>query len=256
MARSTKNRPSEATVGDINKILDGLTNDLSGGKSFQKHSNHDWRSSDSQSQSKGAPKTAKGKRKTTNKRVKWVRKAIDELKLSPLEHKWLAKIIIQDRMHLGIGWEAILTWYSRHAMDVWSVHNNLKTVCNKLCDEQYVRQREKEIEESEQRRKAQRFTQLYSFPANPDPVFLGNTISAMRSERTSFESLMYDMRKKHAEVVKKKLKKDDPLKDSLSLKFPAFVAEVKLDGERMIVHINRGQVTMHTRKGRWYRYDM
>jgi ATP-dependent DNA ligase len=138
-------------------------------------------------------------------------------------------------------------------MDLWNAHNNLKTVCNKLCCEAYVRQREKEIEEAKKRMQEELFTQLYAFPSNPDPVFLGNTISAMRSERTSFDSLMADMQKRHAEVLKKKIEKDDPLKESLALKFPAFVAEVKLDGERMIVHVNRGNVTMHTRQGRWYR---
>ena len=40
--------------------------------------------------------------------------------------------------------------------------------------------------------------------------------------------------------------------NSLSLKFPTFINEVKLDGERMLVHVKRGVVTMQTRQSNWY----
>lgn len=242
------NKDNPVTVGDINKILDGLTRDLTG--TGTKPSNHDWRSS----QSQGFSAKSKTKKPPSKAKIreKWIKKAMDQYRLTPLEHKWLVRIIL-DNIKIGIGWESILSWYSKHAMELYSAHNNLKSVCNKLCNPAYIQQREREKKEAEERLRQQRFTQLYDFPTDPDPVFLGNTISAMKSERTSFESLMADMQKKHALVMKKKLEKDDPLKKSLALNFPAFVAEVKLDGERMIVHINRGKVTMHTRQGRWYR---
>ena len=37
---------------------------------------------------------------------------------------------------------------------------------------------------------------------------------------------------------------DDINRSRLALQFPAFVCEVKLDGERILSHINRGIVTM------------
>jgi ATP-dependent DNA ligase len=47
-------------------------------------------------------------------------------------------------------------------------------------------------------------------------------------------------------------KQERHLKNLLPIKFPTFIAEVKLDGERMIVHVQRGVVTMHTRQGKGY----
>jgi hypothetical protein len=106
-----RSEPSKATVGDINRILDGLTRDIRG---KGKKSNHDWRDSQ-QSQSQGLP-AGKAKRGRNNSkgpnrnkiRAKWIQKAFDEYKLSPLEHKWLARIML-DEIKIGIGWETILS---------------------------------------------------------------------------------------------------------------------------------------------------
>jgi hypothetical protein len=119
---------------------------------------------------------------------------------------------------------------------------SIKAVCDKLSDPEYVRQREQEQREMEQRRREQRFSQLFVYPGNHDPVCIGILTSTMRSERTSFEGCMADLSDRHRAVRAdtKKLSKDDPVRESLALKFPAFMAETKLDGEldnRMIAFV-------------------
>ena len=255
--------PSKATVGDINRVLDRLARQID--EARQTSSSQNWSSKSQQQQSqsqygggassqfqqrKSKPKKKRGRNQM---RENFVKALTEELKLSPMEHKWVVRIVLGESLKIGVGWEPILDWYSPHARDLWKTHNSLKAVCYKCCDPDYIRQREAELQEEAERRKEQRFCQLYSFPVNPDPIRINNTISAMKSDRTSFESCMADMSSRHLDVIQKKVPKDDPVRESLSLKFPAIISEVKLDGERMLVHIKRGQVTMHTRQGRWYR---
>ena len=106
-------------------------------------------------------------------------------------------------------------------------------MCDKLSDPEYVRQREHDLKEMERRRREQRFSQLFLYPGNHDPVCIGSLTSTMRSERTSFEGCLADLSERHRAVRgdTKKLPKDDPVRESLALKFPAFIAETKLDGE-------------------------
>ena len=255
--------PSAATVGDINRLLDRLSHQLD--KARQTKSGQNWPSaSQSHSQSQFAssqqqqpPRKRKHnpKKKRNHRQIRedFVKALTEELKLSPMEHKWVVRIVLGESLKIGVGWEPILDWYSPHARELWKSHNSLKAVCYKVCDPEYIRQREIELKEDEERRNQERFCQLYAFPANPDPIRINNTISAMKSDRTSFESLMADMSARHLEVINKKLPKDDPARERLALKFPAIISEVKLDGERMLVHINRGQVPVHTRQGSWYR---
>lgn len=66
----------------------------------------------------------------------------------------------------------------------------------------------------------------------------------MLSHRTSFESYLKDIAHRHHELDKV-LPATSPAKSSLALKHPAFACEIKMDGERMLVHIKRGQITMH-----------
>ena len=82
------------------------------------------------------------------------------------------------------------------------------------------------------------------------PAVLGNTLSPMISIRSSFEKLMTQTQAHHQHYLKKFHPKSS--KAYLSLQFPVLTAEIKLDGERMIVHIKNGRVTMNTRNSKWY----
>jgi len=255
--------PSKATVGDINRHLDELSRNLNqarqsnksgGGGNWSSTSQSFGQMSQSQAQQTQVQRKQKQKKKRGQRQVRedFVKKLTEELKLSPMEHKWVVRIILGESLKIGVGWEPIFDWCSPHARELWKSHNSLKAVCYKICDPKYIRQREFEKKQEAKRIKEQRFCQLYSFPANPDPIRINNTISAMKSDRTSFESFLDDISSRHVDVAQKKLPKDDPVRESLSLKFPAFSSEVKLDGERMLIHIKRGQVTLQTRQGKWY----
>lgn len=77
---------------------------------------------------------------------------------------------------------------------------------------------------------------------------LGNTIAPMLALKVYFRDAMAELCRSHRAYGKKELRGSS----LLPLKNPAIICEVKLDGERMVVHVKRGTVTMHTRRGRWY----
>jgi hypothetical protein len=79
---------------------------------------------------------------------------------------------------------------------------------------------------------------------------LGNTISPMLAKKTTCASITTDLSVKHRDHAKN-LRQDEPGASSLALKFPPFICEVKLDGERMVVHVNRGIVTMQVSTVSW-----
>lgn len=81
---------------------------------------------------------------------------------------------------------------------------------------------------------------------------LGNTITPQLALKVYFRDAMAELCRGHRAYAKKAFKDDPTKRNLLQLKNPAFICEVKLDGERMVVHVNRGIVTMHTRRGRWY----
>lgn len=88
-------------------------------------------------------------------------------------------------------------------------------------------------------------------PRSSVAASLGNTISPMLANRTTFEAAMTDIESRHRKFAKE-LKDGDPLANSLALKFPTFICEVKLDGERMLLHVKQGVVTVQTRNSKWY----
>lgn len=83
-------------------------------------------------------------------------------------------------------------------------------------------------------------------PQSQIPPEITKTVSPMLSHRTSFESYLKDIAHRHHELDKV-LPANAPAKSSLALRHPAFACEIKMDGERMLVHIERGEVTMHVR---------
>jgi len=56
----------------------------------------------------------------------------------------------------------------------------------------------------------------------------------------------------HQEYLKKYLHPSTKTYRPLSLQFPALTVEIKLDGERFVIHIRDGKVTMNTRNSTWY----
>ena len=65
-------------------------------------------------------------------------KALLTKKLSPLEHKYVIRTLMQD-MKVGVGLSEVLNHYSPLAMDLWHSFNNLKELCALLSDPDYVR---------------------------------------------------------------------------------------------------------------------
>ena len=86
-------------------------------------------------------------------------------------------------------------------------------------------------------------------PIPMEEVGLSCSISPMLCKRTTFQELLDDIFKPYA-PLKAKLEEnnDEILKlnftTSLTFRYPAFVCEAKLDGERMLAHVKRGVVTL------------
>jgi ATP dependent DNA ligase domain len=131
---------------------------------------------------------------------------------------------------------------------VRNAHNNLKRICAILANPGYSAQR-RELEEMQQQ---QLVGKASLWEPQLQPAVLGNTLSPMISVRSSFQKLMTQTQANHHEYLKKFYHPSTKTHRPLSLQFPALSAEIKLDGERMIVHIQDGRVTMNTRNSKWY----
>lgn len=240
--------PSNTSVGEINDLLDKLCSL----RKSQTKSNHDWRES-SQTTTMMSPK--KPKRNINEQRAKWMHDMLYVFQLSPLEHKWLVRIMLK-QMEMGVGWRTILKWYHPYAMELWNAHNSLKAVCNKICRKNFqqkiVQTTEVSLEPTERHLLMASYMEGSSEDIEIDKMF-----GPMLSVRSSFESVMYDLSFRHAKFLKE-WQGGDLLNEAsmtLACKFPTFCMEVKLDGERMIVHIKNGIVKMHSRNSKWFRYE-
>eukprot|EP00980_Cylindrotheca_fusiformis_P025864 scaffold14741_cov135-Cylindrotheca_fusiformis.AAC.14 len=225
-------QPSLMKVGDVNQLLDELANQ----RNRQHHHNHQWRE-------KGGSENDGSKKKVNlvEMREKWLRRVIAK-GFSPVEHKWLVRIIMK-KPEFGLRSNTIMRMWSPYAIELFSAHNSLKSLCDKLANPEYEesRRRQEELEKKMNEGLSSRWD------PQSQPVILGNVLSPMLSSKLTFEKGMTQISANHAEYLK-----SSPGKDDLALKFPAICAEVKLDGERMLVHVEKGKVTMHTRNGNWY----
>ena len=102
---------------------------------------HDWKSESDKNKKKGPSKA--------EQRVAWVRKLIVKFKLSPLEHRWVVRILLQ-RLDLGMGYKTILKYYSPYAEELYSANNSLKSLCTTLSDPRWVTRRKTREEEEKQ----------------------------------------------------------------------------------------------------------
>lgn len=239
MEERFSNKKSNVTVGQMNELLDQLA-DI---KNFTASA----AANDAPGSSRAGGGNGRSYAKKQRQRVRWVEKLIG-LNLSPLEHKWVVRILLQ-KLEIGIGWKSILKYYSQYADELYSANNSLKSLCATLSDPEWVRRR-KEREEN-QKKAIHDHNRKNHIPTSVEPATLGNTLAPMLAHRTSFASVLGDLGTRHR-ALRESLASDDMGASSLALKFPTFVCEVKLDGERMLVHMNRGIVTMQTRNATWY----
>lgn len=235
------NEGSKLTVGEINALLDELAS-LPG-------------------MAKRATPQTNNKNNKNNKplslhdlRVAWICK-LKEKGLSPLEHKWLVRIIM-GRMEFSLGHKPLLRWYHPLAIPFWTSHNSLKAVCNNLCDAESDELRTLMTVEKDANEGVVQVGVSSYMPSFPLSIEIGVLFSPMKSERTGFQRVLYDVSKRHRGFLDSEEGKNLGLDSCLAMKHPAFCIETKLDGERMLVHIHRdGRVKFHSRSANWYRCD-
>lgn len=141
---------------------------------------------------------------------------------------------------------------------LWSAHNSLKGICDKLCDPNFSQSRDvlRLEQKSEIGDSNNEMIGLDSYmPKSLAVPQFGNPFSPMLSDRTGFERVLDDISRRHRAFMKSEGAVRFPkLVNSLSFNHPSFSVEPKLDGERLLVHVGRdGVVRMHTRRGNWYR---
>jgi ATP-dependent DNA ligase len=105
---------------------------------------------------------------------------------------------------------------------------------------------------------------LTYLPGPSTDVQLGKIFAPMLSQKTGFERILNDLSKRHrafARAATEAAKERDeesqhPATNSLACQHPAFTIEIKLDGERMLMHYERegSLIKFHTRNGNWFRY--
>jgi len=243
LLKRTGKRASKLTVGQINKLLDELV--IMRQQSMR--SNHDWK-----------PTTTDRREKKglslKQKRQRWVEKLLHH-NLSALEHKWTVRILLQ-KMEIGFSYRTVLEqWQPKLAMDLYRMNNNLKSVCTTLCNPNWIKRHRKETKRDGDlgRRNKTRITWMEMTSGD---VMLGNTIGPMLALKAHFSNALAELCRYHREHVKKTFRKNDMEDeeniDYLPFQHPAIICEVKLDGERMVVHVQKGIVTMHSRRGCWY----
>mmetsp|Transcript_6990 Transcript_6990/g.17073 ORF Transcript_6990/g.17073 Transcript_6990/m.17073 type:complete len:755 (-) Transcript_6990:3498-5762(-) len=237
---------SKIKLGEVNCYLDEMANlRAHANKNSDKgvaHHNHGWRKALQVGNNNN--NSNEEKQSDATLRADWLRRMMSN-GLSPLEHKWLVRIL-QKKMEIGVGYITILKHISPYATELWNAHNNLQRICTTLADPTYTERRRK----MEEIRKSHAHESESIWEPQMQPAELGNTLTPMISMRSSFDKLMTQTQVHHQAYLKKfyRTKTHKPL----SLLFPALTAEIKLDGERMVIHINNGRVTMNTRNSKWF----
>lgn len=131
--------PSKITVKQMNNLLDELV-DIKDGK-YSGPRNHEWRTQMEESQNPLSAAEKKGEKETKAQlRADWVSR-LCEIPLSPLEHKWIVRILLQ-KIEIGFGKVQIMGYISPYAKDLYSANNSLKRVCQTISDAEWVRRRE------------------------------------------------------------------------------------------------------------------
>lgn len=147
---------------------------------------------------------------------------------------------------------------------MWSAHNSLKAICDKICEPEYTtliaapfertNGGQQDDDDNTPREGSGLDTYMLRSLVVPE---LGKMFTPMLSMRTGFDRLLDDISRRHRQFLAseeaKRYYKFVP-SDCLAFRHPAFAVEPKLDGERFIIHYSRdGIVRMQTRNANWYR---
>lgn len=245
-------KPSSLTVADINKALDELAAFKHRGN--VRPSNHDWEA--------GSGNASKRKKNDETQKLgelqaDWIKRFLSgSRRLSPLEHKWLTRIVLKE-MKINLGFDKILRWFDPIAPALWSGHNSLRGLCRVISQPGF--QGKLAIMDDKDSGDSVHFVAPY-LTRSTAKIQVGVIFTPMFSHRTGFDRMLYDLSLKHRtfldDPVFGRLEEEANLKmaSCMVLEHPAMAIETKLDGERMIVHLSRdGIVKMHTRNANWYR---
>lgn len=189
-----------------------------------------------------------------------------------MEHKWIVRILLQ-KIEIGVGYRSIFGYFSPHAQELYDTFNNLKELCKRLSDPKYNElfriTKEQKTKEMLDFNRCVFFWFCLCLPSNrsvntnthhlcrvhsrehylPQSTLhpeVQKTISPMLSLRTSPDTFLTKIAHRHKSFAET-LPAGSSAKTSLALQHPAFMCEIKMDGERMLVHIKRGIVTMQVR---------
>jgi DNA ligase N terminus len=263
-SRLPSSSKTKLTVGNVNELLDELATIGRRGSNWAATPGG---GKPKASAAKGGTPLKRGNRSkpaTPNDlRLEWLHKVMSA-NLSPIEHKWLVRIITKNTKY-GIRHQKLLEWYDELAPTAYISHNSLKVVLNRLCGGHgSAKQQDQVNEESSEDLDNSNGTNsvLPYMKRFAGTVQIGVPFTPMFSDRTSFERLLTDISHQH-EHYRLNTRLDHHCQrshhnqgwDCLAMRHPAFCIETKLDGERLLVHHHRdGRVHMHTRHGNWYRY--
>lgn len=146
---------SPTTIGQVNALLDDLAA-IRSGQPAGGPRNHDWRDEQSSSTS-NADKTNKN-----TLREDWVTRLL-QIPFSPLEHKWIVRIILQ-KVDIGVKYPTILGYISPYAKDLYAANNSLRRVCATIFDEEWIRARkEKDKQEALERQQDKWYVLVYVY---------------------------------------------------------------------------------------------
>lgn len=81
------------------------------------HHNHDWREESQHNSTQKVSDSNEEKQTDVTLREGWLKKVMSH-NLSPLEHKWLCRILLKD-MEIRLGHKTIMRHYSKYAMELW-----------------------------------------------------------------------------------------------------------------------------------------
>ena len=250
---------SKLTVGEVNEWLDvlvdvvkdrfgmattsGAVGDDGKGGGVEKSS---WRRGLERAIGCGSSGDAGGTRKN-DRYATLVEKLIDR-NLSPVEHKFVVRFLLQ-HVHIGINLRDVLGYMNPHAMEIHNAFNNLNDTCTRLCDPEYCRLLKATMERNA-REVMENSRNLWMTPSTL-PAVLQKTISPMLSRRTGFDTFLREVAYRHAQLDGA-LPRESTAKSCLAIRHPAFLCDIKMDGERDLIHVKRGIVTVQTRNGMWY----
>lgn len=110
-------RKSTVTIGHVNELLDELVRI----GTAQYNSEND-------TQSSGNTKRSR--------QIEWVEKIL-RMSFSTLEHKWLVRIILR-HLNMGLTDDSIIDYYNPRARAVFNADRNLKRLCAKLSDPEWL----------------------------------------------------------------------------------------------------------------------